>query len=272
MAKAKRRRPRTKKKSSQVEKDKIEAQIFDIQEASPYVRLLVYGKNGKGKTRLAASFPKTLIIDVNEEGTRSAREFTGTKVFPCRKWEDIAAIYWYLQRGDHPYESVAIDTLTALGDMALSRALKDNYERDPNKDPKSPKIQDWNKSKQFMEGIILQFRNLPMHVIFTCQEKKTGNAEEGEDVVTVPKLQTAVQGIAMGAVGIVGRLYQKEVKTKTKRGKRRTRWITCMLVGPHEEYESKDRTAGSGVLGRIAVNPTGEMIIKSWELDPGEEE
>lgn len=250
----------------------VEAKIFDISEASPYVRLLVYGKNGKGKTRLAASFPKALIIDVNEEGTRSAREFKGTKVYPVRRWEDISAIYWYLQKGDHPFESVAVDTLTALGDMAVRRALKENFDRDPNKDPKQPKIQDWNKSKQLMEGIILQFRNLPMHVIFTAQERTVGDPEEGEEIMHVPRLQTAVQGIAMGAVGIVGRLYQKEVKIKTKRGKRKTRWITCMLVGPHEEYESKDRTAGSGVLGRIAVNPTGAMIIKSWELDPGEGE
>lgn len=271
MATAKKKR-RSATKSSEVTKDKIEAQIFDISEASPHVRLLVYGKNGKGKTRLAASFPKTLIVDVREDGTRSARQFKGTKVFRVNKWEDIAAIYWYLQRGDHPFESVAIDTITGLNNLALLRAMKENSDRDPNKDPKQPAQRDWLKASKLMEGILLQFRNLPMHVIFTAQERQTGDPEEGEDIMHVPDLNNAVRGVAMSAVGIIGRIYQKEVKLKDKRGKRKTRWVTCMLVGPHEEYETKDRTAGSGVLGRIAVNPDGKMIIKSWELNPGEEE
>lgn len=110
---------RRKRSRRDVDDDDIESRIFDVSEASPYVRLLAYAKNGKGKTRLAASFPKTLIIDINEEGTRSAKQFTGTKVFPARSWSDLAAVYWYLQKGDHPYESVAIDTLTQMQVLAL---------------------------------------------------------------------------------------------------------------------------------------------------------
>jgi hypothetical protein len=250
---------------------KIEEQIFDISEVSPYVRLLAYGKNGKGKTRLAASFPKTLIIDVNEEGTRSARQFRGTKVFRVREWSDIAAIYWYLQRGEHDFETVAIDTISQLNVMALRRAMKEKTERDPNADPKQPRRQDWGKAAEMMKGILLQFRNLPMHVVFLAQERTEGDPEEGEDIMHVPNLPAGSRGTAMDCVGIIGRVYQKEVKVK-KKGKRQTKWVTCMLVGPHDEYESKDRTADSGVLGRITVNPTGKKIIESWEAAPPGEE
>lgn len=225
-----------------------------------------------GKTRLACSFPKTLVIDVNEEGTRSAREFRGTKVFSVREWNDIVAIYWYLQRGEHDFESVAIDTISQLNDMALRRALKENVARDPNKDPKQPTRRDYGKSKELMNNILLMFRNLPMHVIFIAQERTEGDPEEGEEIVHVPQVQSAVRGTAMGAVGIIGRVFQKEVKVKSKKGRRKTRWVTCMLVGPHEEYASKDRTAGSGILGRIAVNPSGKTIIQSWEAAPPGEE
>lgn len=265
---------RRKKRKRDVSVDEIEKMIFDISEASPYVRLLAYAKNGKGKTRLAASFPKTLIIDVNEEGTRSARQFKGTKVYRVNQWDDMVQIYWYLQKGDHDFETVAIDTLTGLGELALRRAMKENVDRDPDKDPKQPKLQDWNKSAKLMIEMMLMVRNLPMHVVFLAQERTVGDPEEGEDIIHVPDLPAKPRGFAMASVGIIGRLYQKEVRTKSKdkRGKRKTKWVTCMLVGPHEEYESKDRTADSGVLGRIAVNPTGKMIIKSWETAPPGEE
>ena len=254
----KRRRKRSKR---DVDSGDIESRIFDVSQASPYVRLLAYAKNGKGKTRLAASFPKTLIIDINEEGTRSATEFKGTKVFPANSWSDIAAVYWYLQKGDHPYETVAIDTLTQMQVLAMRRAMKEKVERDPEADPKQPRIQDYGKANTMMGEMILMFRNLPMHVVFLAQERVVGDPEEGEVEVHVPDMPNGSRGHAMGAVGIIGRLYQKEIKKKVK-GKRKTAWATCMLVGLHEEYESKDRT---GALGRIVVNPTGPKIIEAWK-------
>jgi len=254
----KRRRKRSKR---DVDSADIESRIFDVTESSPYVRLLAYGKNGKGKTRLAASFPKTLIIDINEEGTRSAKQFKGTKVFRARDWSDMAAIYWYLQKGEHPYETVAIDTLTQMQVLAMRRTMGEKVQRDPEADPKQPRIQDYGKANTMMGEMILMFRNLPMHVVLLAQERVVGDAEEGEVEVHCPDLPNGSRGHAMGAVGIIGRLYQKEIKTKVK-GKRKTKWATCMLVGPHEEYESKDRT---GALGRIVVNPTGPSLIKAWE-------
>lgn len=254
---AKRRKKR--RSARDVDTEDIESRIFDVAESSPYVRLLAYGKNGKGKTRLAASFPKTLIIDVNEEGTRSAKD-SNSRVFPAKSWSDIAAVYWYLQKGDHPYETVAIDTLTQMQVLAMRRAMKEKVERDPEADPKQPRIQDYGKANTMMGEMILMFRNLPMHVVFLAQERVVGDPEEGEVEVHVPDMPNGSRGHAMGAVGIIGRLYQREMKV-TKKGKKRTTWAVCMLVGPHEEYESKDRT---NALGRIVVNPTGPKIIKAW--------
>ena len=254
---------RTKKKSSRdIDSADIEARIFDVSKGSPYVRLLAYARNGVGKTRLGASFPDPLIIDINEEGTRSAEK---GKVFPAKTWSDIAAIYWYLQKGDHPYETVVIDTITQMQVLAMRRTMKEKEERDPEADPKQPRIQDYGKANTMMGEMLLMFRNLPMHVVFLAQERIVGDAEEGELEVAMPDLPNGSRKHAMGAVGIIGRLYQREVKDKNTK---KTKWAVCMLVGPHEEYETKDRTNN---LGRIVLNPTGDKIIKAWnhKNEPG---
>jgi hypothetical protein len=238
----------------------VERRIVGVEEASPYVRIMVYGRNGSGKTRFAASAPNVLIIDINEEGTRSARQFKGAKVFHVKKWEDITYAYWYLKAGNHSFESVALDNLTALGMLCMTQVLKEGEERDPNRDPKLPVQRDWNKVTELMKPVLLNFRNLPMHVVFVAQEREVED-EDGGIVEHVPNLSKANRAVATGAVDIIGRMYQKEVSKVNKRTKREEkRWETRMLVGPHDEYITKDRT---NALGRIVREPNMPAVIEA---------
>lgn len=248
------RRRKRKLKSSQVAK-----RIVDITEASPYVKVLVYGRNGKGKTRFAASAPNCIIADVNEQGTLSARDIPGVKVFPVEDWYDLQALYWYLKKGEHSFQSVAIDTLTALQKLCMATVLYEGYERDSTKDPKTPTKRDWGKTATMMEEEILKFRNLPMNVIFTAQERVTGDPEEGEPTLITADLPAGARGSALGAVQVIGRMYKKEVK-KGKGKKRRSKWEFRMFVGDHAELDTKDRTY---TLGRIVKNPTVPKIIQA---------
>jgi len=256
------KRPTKSRSKRDVDVAAVEAKIFDVTESSPYVRLLCYGPNGKGKTRLGASFPNPLIIDINEEGTRSAAGYKGAKVYPCGDWDDLSAVYWYLHKGNHPYDTVVIDTLTQMQVLAMRQVMGEKVIRDPDADPDSPRIQDYGTANTKMGDLILRFRNLPMHVVFLAQERTVGDPDEGEEVLTTVDLPNGSRKFATGAVGIIGRIYHREVKTKNKQGKRRTSWQTAMLVGPHDEYTTKDRTNN---LGRIAPMPDGSMIIKAWE-------
>lgn len=248
----------------------IEDYIISIADADPYLKLLVYGKNGKGKTRLAASAPKVLIIDVNEKGTKSARSFVGAKVLPISTWADIGRAYWFLRKGKHPFESVAIDTLTAMQNLCMSHVLGEEAERDPNKDAAMPRRQDWGKLAELMKHQLLNYRNLPMHVIFTAQERQVGDLDEGEPIMHVPELTPGSRGTAMGSVDIIGRIYKKELIVK--QGKKKVKkWETCLLVGDHDEFETKDRT---GSLGRIVRAPSIPKMIEAFDnsLDEEEEE
>jgi AAA domain len=239
----------------------IESRIVSVDEANPYLKVLIYGRNGKGKTRFAASGPNTLIGDVNEKGTLSARG-SGARVFPVETWADIDDLYWYLKRGDHEYETVAIDTLTALAELCMKHVLKESLDRDPTRPPKVASKRDWGTVGTLMSEQIYRFRNLPMHVVFTCQERTVGDAEEGEEVYKTADLPGKARAAALGSVSIIGRVYKKKVVKRNKKTKAKTRkWQFRLLIGDHEDYETKDR-AFSG-LGPIVVEPTMTKLIQA---------
>lgn len=245
------------KRKRKLKSSQVSSRIKDVGEANPYVKILIYGRNGKGKTRFAASAPKPLIIDINEKGTRSARSFKGAKVIEVSNWFDLGAIYWYLKKGDHDFQSVAIDTLTALQALCMEQVLYEGYDRDSTRDPKTPTQRDWGKTANLMKEEILKFRNLPMNVIFTAQERTTGDPEEGEPILVTVDLPNGARVPALGAVEVVGRVYKKKVTNKkTKKSK----WEFRMLVGDHEEYDTKDRTFS---LGHVLREPSVPKIIKA---------
>lgn len=240
----------------------IAKKIMSVDDADPYVNILAYGRNGAGKTRFAASAPSCLIIDVNEEGTRSAKG-SGARKFPVEKWSDIGDIYWYLKSGSHDYESVALDTITAMNQLCLKFCLGEAEDRDPNREVGMPDRRTYGRAGELMRTQLLAFRNLQLHVIMLAQERVIKDEDTDEPVLHTPDLPAGSRGTAMGSVSYIGRLYSQEVRVRKKGSKEITkRWEDRMLVGPHEEYDTKDRTNSLGKDGVIR-SPTVPLIISA---------
>jgi hypothetical protein len=126
---------------------------------------------------------------------------------------------------------------------------------------------------ELMRPIIFNFRNLPMHVVFVCQERVDRGSDEEEESGEVrprivPDLSPGLRADAMGSVEIMGRVYRRAVR-RGKGKKATTVWETRMLVGDHEDYETKDRT---GQLGYIVKDPSMDMMIEASKAIPQEDE
>lgn len=238
----------------------VKKRIVSVRDAEPFVKVLLYGKNGKGKTRTGATAPKCIICDVNEKGTKSVRSYPGVEVFPAKNWEDIVWFYWFLRSGEHDYESFMIDTITMMQGVCMKQVLKEAEDRDPNKDPALASQRDYGKVNTLMREQLLNFRNLPMHAVFIAQERTFDNEESGE-TERVPDLSPGCRSMATACVDFIGHIRAKEVRSVNRKTKKETKaWRTLMLVGPHEVYLTKDR---SGVLPRIVANPSIPLIIKA---------
>lgn len=240
----------------------VKRRISSVDELGPYVKVGVFGPNGSGKTRFAASAPNCLIIDINEMGTRSAVG-SGAKKIEVTGWEDIGHLYWYLKAGDHPFESVAIDTVTAMHSMAMSFVLEEKEERDPSTVRDQPIQRDWGRAGQLVSSMVWAFRNLDMHVIITAQVRKDKDKDTGEVLDTTVDLPAGCRGSVTGAVSVLGFLEPKEIRVKNpESGKRENIWVDQMWCGPHRDYSVlKDRT---NQLGPVLRRPTMSKVIKAW--------
>ena len=240
----------------------VAKRIVPVSKAEPHIKVLVYGRNGRGKTRFAATAPKPLIVDCNERGTKSVRNYPNAYVFRANKWEDLTYVYWYLKEGNHKYESVILDTLSQAQNLCMKHILAEAEDRDPNRPPSMPDRRAWGQLGELMKPLMLNYRNLNLNVVFVCQERidKFNDDDEGESTPRiVPDLSPSVRATAMASVEVMGRIYRRE--RRVGKGKReKVVWESRMLVGDHEDYETKDRT---GNLPRIIREPTIPMMIEA---------
>jgi phage nucleotide-binding protein len=232
--------------------EKALALIKPASQIDPFLKICVYGRNGVGKTTFAASAPgRTLIIDCNERGSLAVRDKPDVDFYPVEYWDQLDWVYWYLKAAEHPYQTVAIDTITSLATLGMKWVLGDENARDPSRDPQMPDKRHWGKLGEVMKTSIINFRNLPLNVVFCAQERVT-TVEDDESGGTIqevhPELSPAPRSTLLAAVDIVGRLYVAETEKDGKKVSERR-----MLVGPHAKYVSKDR---SGKLPRTVRNPS----------------
>jgi hypothetical protein len=244
-----------KKKATERDIPKLQAKVGKkIKPASKLpkrFRALFYGRSGAGKTRLVSSAPRVILIDVNEKGTDSVRNDYDPDVFPVEYWTDLDEIFWYLQSGDHQYETVAIDGITSMQSLCMKFVLGDEVSRDASRDPDMPSRAVWNKLTELMKTQITNFRNLPMNVLFTALQRKSIVGDEDDDdeeIYYSPGCSPGVSGHLEAAVGMIGYLHTTQVMGKKVKGKKKRPEITRtrLIVGPSDRYLTKDRyTKGS---------------------------
>jgi len=248
----------TTSKSRQTDIDKAVAKLKPASSIRPQVKMVVYGRNKQGKTVFACTSElKTLLIDCNERGYASVRNQENVQIYELTRWEDLDPIYWYLRGGKHDFEVVVIDTVTMLANICMKWVLKENADRDMTADVQTPTRQSWGKLGEAMKETIIRFRNLPMHVIFTAQEKMT--TTEDDDGGTLqeihPELSPSPRSTLLSAVDIIGRIYVKEVERNEKTVLERR-----MLLGAHTKFVAGNRYSE---LKYVERNPTfGSFIDK----------
>ena len=225
-----------------------------MNESFEHLKLLAYGNNGRGKTRLGASAPKPLLIDCNEKGTLGIRAFEGVEVAKVEEWSDIDLFYWYLKGTNHSHETVVIDTVTSLAALCMRFVLGDEASRDPTKDPTMPGRREWGKVGELMRTVILNYRNLPMHVVFLCQERRGFTEEDDDEAPEIfPEVSPSVRSTLTASVDIIGRMYVREVVRKDKeKGEKQHGVEYRMHIGPHERFLTKDRSE-SGLPGTLRI-------------------
>ena len=137
-----------------------------------YLKILVYGDSGHGKTRFVGSGSEhpllgdMLLIDI-DGGTKTINGRPNVDISaPITRTSEVEDILWKLAgrtEGYDKYKTVILDSGTELAKINLKEITK------PGADPGMP---EYKKSYNALQYIIRQFRDLPMNVIITAQAKR----------------------------------------------------------------------------------------------------
>lgn len=232
-------------------------------------RLLIYGRNKKGKTRFCTTAPDVLIADPEFGTSRMTR--INPNVWPIEKWEDMDDLYRYLKLGDHPYKWIALDPVTRIHAMALRFVRNLAEERSLDSRPQLVHKQHYGQAGELTKDMLWNFHNLPMGVIFTAQERQqtVDFSEEGDDDVEesamefVPDLPKGARAAVNSIVDVIGRIYTVKTEAKVKVGGKvvdkeviqRRLWLE-----PHPSYDTGYRS--DFTLPAYLKNPTVTKLVE----------
>lgn len=241
-----------------------------------YRSFVVYGRSGTGKTTVFGTFPgRKLLADVKDVGDDSLDGAEDVEVMDVRSWDDFEMLYWFLYKNPGEYDTLGVDTMSQLQQLAIRKVLEDKG-KDPEKAGAWGAMakQDWGTVASMMKDYIIRLRDLPMNVVFIAQDRTFNvgeeDASEGLDPEVGPGLSPSIAKHLNAAVHFVGNTFirQRTVKIKLKtpekgRSHREEERIEyCMRIGPNPVYMTKVRKAKTILLPSVVVDPTYDKLME----------
>lgn len=208
-----------------------------------FLKLLIYGAFGVGKTTLAASaseVPKmqdTLLLNC-EAGDLSIAE-SNMDVISANNFPVAARVYEYLKRhcqlrddGDvdslkqlqsrltgvpieeivepKRYRTVIVDSLSELETFSMYSILGITDATALDQETAVAEWADFRRNFNAIQRLVRAFRDLPMHVIFTCAQQY--QQDEVKHMLYMPLLTGKLSSQIQGFVDVVGYLLVQNVE------------------------------------------------------------
>lgn len=230
-----------------------------------FIRFMLYGKPDTGKSVLAGTSPKCLILASDQEEPLSAARFgSNADLWVCPDYEAVDEAYeWIRLEGVNEYEWIWIDNGTLLQDQNMDSIMEDLVARKKESGGKTqnryvPDKPQYLVSQNHLATIIRQFKMLPIHFGMTAHEMVIEWADGTEQML--PQLQGGKGQYServCGMFNIVGHMTSRTLKDGTWEGRLRTRHRPA---GDNMGILAKDRYAA---LGRQVINPNVPDMMES---------
>ncbi|MDE2101520.1 MAG: AAA family ATPase [Patescibacteria group bacterium] len=273
--------PKVSKNNKILSIDELRKLMKSPRDIELFLKILVYGRSGTGKTAFAGTLPKPILyLDMSDKGTDTLRDFGDEeiRIIPVRDWNDIESVYWFLQSGGHKeFPSVVLDTISGMQNRFGMPEVKVRDGRDATSPMTTPL---WGDLSGLMREWLTAFRDLPMNVAFLAQDRTenvdgdTGSYDDEDLLPEVgPAVMPSVAKEVNAAVNVIGNTFIKKI-TKQKDGKIIRKSQFRMRLGPHPYYLTKIRKPPRIVVPGSIKNPNYDSvmaIIRGEAPDNGEE-
>lgn len=151
-----------------------------------FIKALVYGPPGSGKTTLACSghshppMGETLVMNI-EGGMLSVSNTAARVTEKITTSKDVEKLFWSLAQGDKEYENVGtlvVDSGTELLTVVLEQVVAAKVKKDAQKKRTIDEVylEDYGAVTRILSRTFRQLRDLPMNVIVTALVRERGPA------------------------------------------------------------------------------------------------
>ena len=188
-----------------------------------YIKALISGEHGVGKTPSAACWPKPIFADC-EDGLMSV----ASKAVPyarIRSTADMDSLLAHLRRDSikpadkREYQTIVLDTIDSYQRAAIQERLR--LERKEA----FAGFADWGWLESKMNLLIESLLNLKMNVVVNMHTKMAGGGDDDGPRIEIPRLKGDIKDSIFQEFDLIGRMEKSYVSEGGERvEKRQIRW------------------------------------------------
>lgn len=151
------------------------------------IKALIYGQAGMGKTTLALSAPKPLLLDFDNGVNRVNFEHQKDTV-QIKSFQEALDV---LNEDLSEYESIIVDTIGKMMDFIITKVCGSS----------NPRIQDWGRINQEFTNFVRIASSLNKNIIFIAHRDVR---KEGEENVFVPAVREKTYSAIVTELDLLG--------------------------------------------------------------------
>lgn len=222
-----------------------------------FIRMALYGKPDAGKSVLAGTSPKALILASDgEEPLSAARHGSNADMWVVEDWDELdKAVDYVRHEGVNEYEWVWIDNGTLLQDQSMDPILAEAHAKNNRQSRWVPDKPHYLINQNRLAGAIRDLKKMPIHFGITAHEMVIEWMDGTE--VLMPQFQGGKGQYSerlCGYMNIIGHMTSRTLKGGVWEGKLRVRHRPG--TDDHMAIMAKDRYA-AGAAGPSRLWPSG---------------
>lgn len=170
------------------------------------VKMMVYGQAGMGKTTLALSSPRALLLDFDNGVKRvnNAHLDDSIGIVQINSWQDVKQLLEQEQQELAPFETIVVDTVGKMMDFVIAYRCNG----------RQPRVQDWGTINNDFKWFVSSLSQLNKHIIFVAHRD---SRKEGDDTVFIPALREKNYSSIVTELDLLGYVEMKNENGIQKR-------------------------------------------------------